>query len=425
MAAAAAAAAAPTFESLQERLSALQETTTQARELIAQLEAYDPTYGNEDEVADGEGGGEGGENYASDLAAETAQLIDEQRDELEEIEEEMEDMRSGKGEEGQHERARLVEGARKVREGLRRDAYLAEVLRPLSAAASTTGGGGTPLQNSVSSLPPNANGTSPTTANTLLLNPTEARKALLGPTQTQTTRRKRSRSPSAARSSEAVTSSLLRMHASMASSLERSTFSQKMVDESSNSLKQLGEQYDSLDSLIQKSKGLLGVLVKSAKTDAWYLQTTVYMLLATLAWLVFRRWLYGPLWWLVWLPLRVLWGTGSAVVRSSASRPPAAQSEENAEDGVVKGGQKGSAADQVEGIHRIVPTVEVPQDQKDSTAEEVAVEGDESLVDKVGKIIDEASIQLPLDTELPEGASGWPTEEGVIGMGGQAARDEL
>ena len=124
-------ATATTFRSVQERLSALQETTAQTRKLIARLEAYDPA---DDGAAAPHGNDEGdylddfnghtdesrGPCFASELTAEILQLLEEQRDELEEIEEEMHDMREGKTEEARHGKATLVEGIRQVREALRR-----------------------------------------------------------------------------------------------------------------------------------------------------------------------------------------------------------------------------------------------------------------------------------------------------------------
>jgi protein transport protein SEC20 len=62
-----------------------------------------------------------------------------------------------------------------------------------------------------------------------------------------------------------------------------------------------------LDSLLVSSKGLLSTLVTSQKSDTWYLETTFYLLIVTIGWLVFRRFLYGPLWWLVWLPTKLLY----------------------------------------------------------------------------------------------------------------------
>jgi protein transport protein SEC20 len=118
--------------------------------------------------------------------------------------------------------------------------------------------------------------------------------------------------PTLAASSD-VTEALRRTHALIADSLGRSEFARKTLDESTAALKSLDQSYSGLDDLLSSSRELLGVLLSSQKSDTWYLQTTLYMLLGTLAWLVFRRILYAPLWWLIWLPLRLVWTSGKAV----------------------------------------------------------------------------------------------------------------
>lgn len=64
----------------------------------------------------------------------------------------------------------------------------------------------------------------------------------------------------------------------------------------------MSESYSSLDTLLASSRTLASSLLRSQKSDTWYLETAFYVLLGTIAWLLFRRVLYGPLWWLVWLP---------------------------------------------------------------------------------------------------------------------------
>ncbi|KAG5936792.1 hypothetical protein E4U59_004802 [Claviceps monticola] len=108
-----------------------------------------------------------------------------------------------------------------------------------------------------------------------------------------------------------VTSALRRTHDLIAAELFRSEYAHQTLTESSAALRELDESYSSLDSMLASSRDLLGTLLRSQKSDTWYLQTALYMLLATGAWLLFRRILYGPMWWLVWLPLRVLFGVGS------------------------------------------------------------------------------------------------------------------
>ncbi|KAF2835495.1 Sec20-domain-containing protein [Patellaria atrata CBS 101060] len=101
-----------------------------------------------------------------------------------------------------------------------------------------------------------------------------------------------------------VTAALRRTHQLMQSELSRSQFAQETLDQSTAALAQLSEQYTSLGDLLSSSRNLLGVLLRSQKSDTWYLETAFYILLCTIIWLVYRRFFYGPLWWLVWLPLK-------------------------------------------------------------------------------------------------------------------------
>jgi Sec20 len=101
-------------------------------------------------------------------------------------------------------------------------------------------------------------------------------------------------------------------------------------------LASLGESYAGLDSLLKSSGGLVRQLIRSNKSDTWYLTTAFYILVVTISWLVFRRILYGPLWWLVWQPMRFIWwlavtmltsvgivgAQGGGVVSSSVTRIP-------------------------------------------------------------------------------------------------------
>lgn len=91
-----------------------------------------------------------------------------------------------------------------------------------------------------------------------------------------------------------VTSALRRTTDLLSTELARSRFAQETFDESSAALKELGDKYSDLGSVLDKSKEILGTLLRSQKSDTWYLETTLYILLATLAWLFFRRILYGP-----------------------------------------------------------------------------------------------------------------------------------
>jgi protein transport protein SEC20 len=102
----------------------------------------------------------------------------------------------------------------------------------------------------------------------------------------------------------------------MASELSRSQFAHDTLKESTAALAQLGEQYSIMDTMLSSSKNLLGTLLRSQKSDTWYLETAFYILCATIAWLVFRRFIYGPLllssrlwswaWWFSSFPVRIL-----------------------------------------------------------------------------------------------------------------------
>ncbi|RMZ66897.1 sec20 domain [Pyrenophora seminiperda CCB06] len=131
-----------------------------------------------------------------------------------------------------------------------------------------------------------------------------------------------------AQASSDVTTALRRTHQLMQEELSRSRFAQETLEQSSAALEDLGEKYSDLNTLLANSKSLVTTLVKSTKTDTWYLETTFYILITTVIWLVFRRWLYGPLtWFLIWplkLVFRVLFavlpfGTASSAANSSVA----------------------------------------------------------------------------------------------------------
>jgi protein transport protein SEC20 len=104
-----------------------------------------------------------------------------------------------------------------------------------------------------------------------------------------------------------VTAALRRTHDLMQSNIQQSQFAQQTLDESSAALASLDESYGRVGDLLKGSRGLVKQLVRSQKSDTWFLQTALLILFVTAAWLVFRRLLYGPLWWLVWQPLKLAW----------------------------------------------------------------------------------------------------------------------
>jgi len=97
-----------------------------------------------------------------------------------------------------------------------------------------------------------------------------------------------------AQASSDVTAALRRTHNLLSTELSRSRFAQETFDQSTAALSELGEHYSNLDTILTNSRNLLGTLLRSQKSDTWYLETAFYILLATLCWLFFRRVLYGP-----------------------------------------------------------------------------------------------------------------------------------
>ncbi|KAF2224241.1 hypothetical protein BDZ85DRAFT_260627 [Elsinoe ampelina] len=134
-----------------------------------------------------------------------------------------------------------------------------------------------------------------------------------------------------------ITLALRQTHSQLTSELSRSRFASETLAQSTAALQDLGERYTDLDTLLANSRNLLGTLVKSQKSDTWYLETAFYILCVTLGWLIFRRLIYGPAWWFIWLPtkyfllqpffflLRAFGGSSDGVAglkSTGVSRPP-------------------------------------------------------------------------------------------------------
>ncbi|EGX92126.1 Sec20 domain protein [Cordyceps militaris CM01] len=188
-----------------------------------------------------------------------------------------------------------------------------------------------------------------------------------------------------------VTASLRRAHDLIASELGRSAYAHETLVESTAALRQLDDSYGSLDSMLGKSRELLGTLLRSQKSDTWYLQTAFYMLAVTLAWLAFRRLLYGPLWWLVLVPLRILLGIGKTATR--AVLPAGKQSAAVVQSGADGGGERVS----VQGLPgEALPTAKV---------------GSQVVEDHVKDVVDEAVKQAVEEVEAGQETVTEPVAE--------------
>lgn len=226
-----------------------------------------------------------------------------------------------------------------------------------------------------------------------------------------------------------LTMSLRRAHQAVTDELSRSIAVHETLHDSTLKMKALGSNYSRMDDMLQSSRNLVGVLLKSTKTDTWYLQTTFYMLIATLSWLVFRRFMYGPLWWLVWLPVRLVFRTGSTAMSLAGRKPDATM-----EVGVAGGGVGQSAKIVGVGEEGAVPTAQVSQAGKHAAGGE---NGDpDNMVDKVGRLVDRIGEQAGHLDELggqPAGEEGneeealMPTSAGdeIVQEATGRLRDEL
>ena len=203
-----------------------------------------------------------------------------------------------------------------------------------------------------------------------------------------------------------VTLSLKRTHDLMAAELSRSDFAHTTLKESTAALAQLSESYSSLDSILASSRDLLGTLLKSQKSDTWYLETSFYLLAGTISWLVFRRFLYGPMWWLLWLPLKLVFRVG-VNVSGTVGHSDAQRHSMVAPSGVEPG--KPSAVMNNEGV----PTIQVSQEKAPGPREEAAT----GMIEEVGRIIDESHAGMPVGEQeevarlVDEAKHGLPAEE--------------
>ena len=104
-----------------------------------------------------------------------------------------------------------------------------------------------------------------------------------------------------------VTTAMKRMHTELQANVQQSQFAHETLQQSTKQLEGLTETYTDLDSLLSSSRSLVRTLIHSNKSDTWYLETAFWILVVTISWLFFRRVLYGPTWWLVYLPIKLFW----------------------------------------------------------------------------------------------------------------------
>ncbi|KAL1901677.1 Protein transport protein sec20 [Ceratocystis pirilliformis] len=374
---------------LQERLVALQETTLQLRELIDRLASLKFEPGSVPLNVSEEN------SISGELSTEISHILREEEDELEILSEEVEDLpesskpRLKDGVEMLHKelagcriafRHAQISARKSLADAQRheRQLLISVYSQPESAGSSQVDVSEDHQRDTLGGIHPH----------------TEKPSSLLQKKYTALS----NEDQQTVSSSTDVTLALRRTHDMIAAELARSEYAHQTLVESSQTLAQLNESYGSLEGMLTSSKDLLGTLLRSQKSDTWYLQTSFYMLLSTLAWLVFRRFLYGPTWWLVWLPLRLILGTGWIVGKTVV---PVGKQPAGVESADVSIGQKA----EVEGLpSEDLPTVSIVTEtgtNQNTKNEDMAAETeseDLNASEKVKKIIDNrGGVEIRLD----------------------------
>jgi protein transport protein SEC20 len=195
----------------------------------------------------------------------------------------------------------------------------------------------------------------------------------------------------------------------MQTELSRSQFAHDTLKESTAALSQLGEQYSTLDTLLSSSKNLLGTLLKSQKSDTWYLETAFYVLVATIVWLIFRRFVYGPAWWFIWLPLKMFYKAWMGVFTAVGLR--------SSRDGVFTSEDVGTT--EVLEVSGTVMRSSAPEISYGSPMAggsprptEPVTGRDDSMVEEVGKIIDDSQRAGGSGQEQGSGQGGDGAQQG-------------
>ncbi|KAJ5124782.1 uncharacterized protein N7515_008607 [Penicillium bovifimosum] len=199
-----------------------------------------------------------------------------------------------------------------------------------------------------------------------------------------------------------VTSALRRTHQLMQAELSRSQFAQSTLEQSTAAISSLSESYSSLDTLLSSSRTLANSLLRSQKSDTWYLETAFYILIGTISWLLFRRVFYGPLWWLVWQPLKLIARVMFAALGAAGLSSTAVQT------------ASGSLSSDISSALRQTATAAMAATGTSSTAwehETPASADTDRVMDKIGEMaeqakqhgidLDDITVDESADEELP------------------------
>lgn len=104
-----------------------------------------------------------------------------------------------------------------------------------------------------------------------------------------------------------VTVALRRTHTLLQSELSRSAFATETLHASTAALTDLTSRYSAFDDIVASSRVLISDLIKKNKSDRWYFEHAIYVLVSILVWILIRRLLWGPIYLFFGMPLRLVW----------------------------------------------------------------------------------------------------------------------
>ncbi|KAL8842408.1 MAG: hypothetical protein Q9170_000536 [Blastenia crenularia] len=258
-----------------------------------------------------------------------------------------------------------------------------------------------------------------------------------------------------ANASADVTAALRRVHSLMQSEVSKSQFALETLHQSTTALSSLSESYTNLDTLLSSSRNLVSTLLYSQKSDTWYLESAFWILVVTIAWLIFRRILYGPGWWLLYLPTRLVWRLAtfafqfvfgasaslagalgaakqsSVFTQTSSKLSSTLQEQSSATGGIPTFNTRMSAPSiQVGGGGKGQPPAHKPQEEQKSMSDsvgEMAEKTSESTMtsDSAAEQSDQGTVLRNRGADEPPNPKKRMWEENVVTQEASQARDEL
>lgn len=208
----------------------------------------------------------------------------------------------------------------------------------------------------------------------------------------------------------------------MQGELSRSKFAQETLEQSTAALADLGEKYTDLNTLLANSKSLVTTLLKSTKSDTWYLETAFYILITTIIWLIFRRWLYGPITWFIWWPLKLVYRLAFAIYSlagaSSASSTAASHSREPRTSLIIKPSASGGIPKRVVNINDPPPSIRIGLGGKGyHENSHIPKSQTQSLSEGIGEMVEQQQQQQNQQQEQDREQQGKHQERVVRGDG--------